>query len=588
MCRTTISNQGSRILRKNAVTRAAQFKGSEADDLRNATFASLEGHACTDASLALTDTVFGLVVAELVLLEARGDFKKTHRMKLKLAVSAFLADLLTAGGGWVHRSSKKDRFTGGPVGVAAFHPLQQALRDLGLIEHRAGVDHWSEGFDGSSEGLVTRRWAARYRSTTKLVALAAKHGITVASVLDHFDYGLPKEPLQKRAASKRDQGRKVQGRIMKFAPSDLSMRLEAEVRELNEYLATQTFGGGCVHRGYLRIFQNGDDPLFDWNRGGRLYTSGEICNLTTTTIVGAQYQLNYSNPQPVEGLHIPSHRPVATYNAISQIPTDPTTATQSYQQFQQLLAQVYGGGGGQNPGRIQKQSIISLAVFGEGNSSVQANEDLSRVFESFQEVLRRVMPPEIGFRKLEVRMPEVVCVTDSGDFSLDAMSGGVNSLFSIAWQIHMFGHDKERFVITIDEPENHLHPSMQRTLLPSLSAAFPKCSIIAATHSPFIVSSFPGANVYALCKGAETGRIVSEHLDASALSRTPNDVLREILDVSSNLPEWVESRIAQIVESTASGDTKARAELIMNELERLGLADALVEYKRGGLDAQGN
>lgn len=317
------------------------------------------------------------------------------------------------------------------------------------------------------------------------------------------------------------------------------------------------------------------------------YSSGDVCELLTTPFVSAQYQLNYSNAQGVDGLHIPSHRPVATYNAIGAIPTDPTTATQSYQQFQQLLAQAYGGGGGQNPGRIQKQSLISLAVFGEGNSSVQANSDLKRIFDSFQEVLRRVMPPELGFRRLEIRMPEVVCVTDSGDFSLDAMSGGVNALFSIAWQIHMFGHDKERFVITIDEPENHLHPSMQRTLLPTLSAAFPKCSIIAATHSPFVVSSFPEANVYALYRG-DNGRIVSQLLNESALSKTPNDVLREILDVGSNLPVWVERRISQVVESAPSDDLKVRAQMIMDELERLGLADAIVEYSRGEPNATDN
>lgn len=54
---------------------------------------------------------------------------------------------------------------------------------------------------------------------------------------------------------------------LRRATPDAELR---DVRELNEYLAKQTFGGGCVHRGYLRIFQNGDDPRFKWDRGGRL------------------------------------------------------------------------------------------------------------------------------------------------------------------------------------------------------------------------------------------------------------------------------------------------------------------------------
>ena len=43
------------------------------------------------------------------------------------------------------------------------------------------------------------------------------------------------------------------------------------MRELNEFFAKQTLRGGS-HEGYVRIFHNGDDPKFDWNFGGRLYS----------------------------------------------------------------------------------------------------------------------------------------------------------------------------------------------------------------------------------------------------------------------------------------------------------------------------
>jgi hypothetical protein len=47
--------------------------------------------------------------------------------------------------------------------------------------------------------------------------------------------------------------------------------LERSVHELNEFFAKQTLRGGS-HEGYVRIFHNGDDPYFDWNLGGRLYS----------------------------------------------------------------------------------------------------------------------------------------------------------------------------------------------------------------------------------------------------------------------------------------------------------------------------
>ena len=239
-------------------------------ELRDATFASLEGRACTDASQALAEAVYEQVLHSLKRAEAAGA-AKTNRKKLKTAIGAFLADLLGAEGSWVYRSRKKDGFTG-QVCARSFLPLQHAMRELGLVEHQGGmVSHWVR-FEEGGQTLANRRWAARYRASEKLIALAAEHGITSENALDHFAYGLPKHPLQKRAASRRAAHRKVQGRVMKFEHTDLSQKLEAEVRELNEYLAKQQFGGGCVHHGYVRIFQNGDHADFNWDRGGRLYS----------------------------------------------------------------------------------------------------------------------------------------------------------------------------------------------------------------------------------------------------------------------------------------------------------------------------
>lgn len=311
--------------------------------------------------------------------------------------------------------------------------------------------------------------------------------------------------------------------------------------------------------------------------GSITYVDGKTCGIFTNLIVSSQYQLDYRDMQNVVGMHIPSHRPVATYNSIQNIPTDAKNATQEYQQFQQLLAQFYGGQRSENPGKIQKQSLISFAVFGEGNSAVTPNPDIRSMFEGFQDVLRKVMPTSLGFQRIEIRMPEVVLVTDTGDFSLDAMSGGINAIFSIAWQIYMFGYDKDNFVITIDEPENHLHPIMQRSLLPNLAAAFPRAKIIAATHSPFVVSSFPDANIYALFKN-EDG-VISKRLEEIDISGTPNEVLRDILDVDSNLPIWVEKIISDVIADVSTLPDAEKARNIMSKLKQLGIADAILEYR---------
>jgi len=285
----------------------------------------------------------------------------------------------------------------------------------------------------------------------------------------------------------------------------------------------------------------------------------------------AQYDLTYQNQRAVLGLHIPDHRPSFSYHRVQNIPVDPKTSQEQYQQYQNILQQFYLSEHSQNPGATLKQSLIALAVFGYGNQVVAGNSEYKQMFEEFQRILSLLLPKNLGFKRLEIRMPDIVFVTESGDFSLDAASGGVGALVGIAWQVFMYGQNRTDFVVTIDEPESHLHPSMQRELLPNLFRAFPKTQFIVATHSPFIVTSAPDAHVYALTY-TESQRVNSSLLETAELSGTANEVLREILGVSMTVPIWVEERFHNILkkyqdqELTIERLRQLKAELIENNL----------------------
>ena len=307
------------------------------------------------------------------------------------------------------------------------------------------------------------------------------------------------------------------------------------------------------------------------------YSNGTTCKLVSPnrTAQAAQYQLQYSSMQGIVGMYIPSHRPATSYHSVGQIPTDPKTTAQQYQEFQQLLLQGAQGGNIRNPGGVMKQSLIALALFGYGNQAVVENADYRNLFESFQEVLRKLLPKKLGFRKLEIRMPEVVLITDSGQFALDAMSGGINALFTIAWQIQMFTWDKDNCTVLIDEPENHLHPSMQRSLLPALADAFPKFRFVIASHSPFIVASDQNANVFALTHN-ENRRIESTHLESADLAASPDTVLREILEVPNTMPIWVEGKLHQaLAEFKEQANDPSALDRLFTRLKDLGLNDSL-------------
>lgn len=56
----------------------------------------------------------------------------------------------------------------------------------------------------------------------------------------------------------------------------------------------------------------------------------------------------------------------------------------------------------------------------------------------------------------------------------------------------------QRGILLIDEIENHLHPSWQRKIFPTLKKAFPNIQIIASTHSPFVIQTVPKSEIYVL------------------------------------------------------------------------------------------
>ncbi len=305
------------------------------------------------------------------------------------------------------------------------------------------------------------------------------------------------------------------------------------------------------------------------------YDNGAVCNLTVADVVESSYQVQFANTQAIDGLFIPSHRQQASYAPVSTIPTEPTESHKIYQNYKNIISSFYLPGDRRvvNPGRVQKESLISLAVFGEGNAAVAGNDEYRAIFEEFQSRLKIVLPKDLGFIDLKIVLPEVVLRTETGNFSLDAMSGGVASVFNTVWQIHMFEQGKSEYTIILDEPENHLHPSMQRSLLPALALAFPRAKFIVASHSPFIVSSFRDACVNALYRD-ESGRVISRELQDAELSGSANSILRDILGVDNTLPLWAEKEIEEELRRTEKLSPRDRASELMKKMNNLGILDS--------------
>ena len=354
-------------------------------------------------------------------------------------------------------------------------------------------------------------------------------------------------------------------------------------------ILSQHFGWVPAFIGTLRIDRRGAQRYFSGiirdvedsvggytNIGTLTYDDGAIASLQVPT-EGAQFQVEIHGLQAVPGVYITSHRPVYAYQMVTDIPTQVQASDQLFSQYLNNLRQFYQPGARiQSPSHRLKASLISLAMFGYGNEVVAANDEARTTFEGFSKVLSHVLPADLDFQRIAIRMPEVILETGTGDFSLDASSGGIAALVDVAWQIYMQSRSGATFTVLMDEPENHLHPSLQRSVLPGLLAAFPQTQFIVATHNPFVVTSVRDSNVIVL--EFVDGRVVSTKLEDVDRSATANKVLTDVLGVPFPVPLWVEDEVEKIVNSVRDEDLTAELlSRLRTQLNQIGLGDLFPE-----------
>ena len=315
------------------------------------------------------------------------------------------------------------------------------------------------------------------------------------------------------------------------------------------------------------------------NKLGELeFSDGTIADLILPQNVSSgTYSITTKGGKKEKGVYISSHRPSFPYRAVKTIPTSVATREQIFKKYddfnRKFVFDTYRDSDKLSATALIKETIASLAIFGYGNQSVVANENAKKLFEGYADILKIVLPPKLGFEGISVIVPEVMLCTKTGNFPIDAVSGGISSIIDITWQLYMFADTSESFVAIIDEPENHLHPELQRNFLGNLIKAFPNVQFIVATHNPFMITAEEDSNVFVL-NYSDNNKVFSCQLDYINRAGTSNAILRDVLGIDSTLPIWAEKTLNDIVTKySRSALNNATLAALKQDLTEIGLSD---------------
>lgn len=306
--------------------------------------------------------------------------------------------------------------------------------------------------------------------------------------------------------------------------------------------------------------------------GNVAYSNGVTSSLVQSVSTGiGDRPVSITHLQQVPGIFISSHRSISSYQPLHALPARFSEWETLRQQFNAEIHSRYSGGNsGSSPLYRMKEALVAAAMYAYGNKAVRPNESAKELWEGYQDVLRRFLPSSFQFDHLEVEDSEIVIVTRTAEFPLEAVSGGISAMLELSWQIYLRKSSQSSFTVCIDEPENHLHPELQRSIIPSLLEGFPDVTFIVATHSPFVVTSSVDAFVYALGADA-SGRIVSRKVDGIGAAATPDETLMSVLGLDTTLPLWAEVKLAELLADLAPSPSAEDLRKLRDQLTHLGL-----------------
>ncbi len=120
---------------------------------------------------------------------------------------------------------------------------------------------------------------------------------------------------------------------------------------------------------------------------------------------------------------------------------------------------------------------------------------------------------------------------------------------------------KLKGVVLVDELDLHLHPTWQKTVIATISKAFPNLQFVFTSHSPLVASSLPSENVRHVVYDARLSSVTTLDRNLHGLN-ADQTLLSPYFGLDSTRSAGFASDFARLYQQAQNGDEHARMELL--------------------------
>lgn len=247
-----------------------KLTAKERDDAR---YMPLDGEVTSDVA----KSIVGALAGGLAHQTDRAPGKPFEK-----AVAAILCDFLQAEAmatdRWSYRPMGANTFSHQRVGYRAFRRAVETMENNLMVTVAGGQQQWDRVM-GTGPRVPMWKRATRLRPTEWLLRYMRELEVTPENWEEHFSLIVPEgftvhHPLVLRRRTFRVRNERYRGYGIPLDLDGPGARVQFDrMDRLNrEFASVET--SPVPFRGYQRMFNNGDVPGFDWDKGGRIYAVG--------------------------------------------------------------------------------------------------------------------------------------------------------------------------------------------------------------------------------------------------------------------------------------------------------------------------